>query len=190
MSLTAQVTALYVGSIPGLEKVSQSSLEVKLEGIVGDKHGGFIRGADSRNREYPRASPMRNDRQWSAVSPEELAVIARNLGVPKVEAGWVGANLSLSGIPNFSDLPKGTKLIFPQGVVFVVETINNPCVGPGEVIANKYPDKLLQANQFPKAAFGKRGVVGVIERAGMIHCDDLVTVLVYEPKAYSLPSPV
>lgn len=187
MKFTAQVTALYLGSGPGLEKVPHPSLEVSLEGIVGDKHSGFIRSADSRNPHYLRGSPMRNDRQWSAVAPEELAEIAQRWGIPRVEAGWLGANLALAGVANFSQLPKGTKLFFPHDAVLVVETINNPCVGPGEVIAAQYPDAGLKFQDFPKIAQGKRGLVGVIERAGMIRCNDRATILVYEPTTYSIP---
>lgn len=187
MRLEARVESLYVGDNSGLEKTPQPFLEVNLEGIVGDKHAGFTKGADSRNREYLRGSEMRNDRQWSAVSPEELAVIAELMGIPQIDSGWIGANLALAGISNLTELPKGSKLVFPEDAVLLVEGENMPCVGPGEVIAAKYPDSGLKASQFPKAAYGRRGLVGVVERPGIIKLQDVVTVQVYQPKVYSIP---
>ena len=168
MNLQGQVQALYVGDAKGLEKTPCETLEFTLEGISGDKHGGFTKKADPRNPEYERGSIMRNDRQWSAVAPDELAEAARLMGIERIEAGWVGANLAFSGIPNFTLLPKGTKLIFPSGAVLVVEAENMPCVGPGRVIAAHYPDHNLTPQRFPKAAMNKRGLVGVIERAGVV----------------------
>jgi hypothetical protein len=186
MELQGQVQALYVGDAKGLEKTSCTTLDFTLEGITGDKHAGFTKKADARNPEYKRGTVMRNDRQWSAVAPDELAEAARLMGVEQIEAGWVGANIAFSGIPNFTLLPKGTKLVFPSGVVLVVEAENMPCVGPGVVIAAKYPDLKLSPNRFPKAAMHKRGLVGVIERAGLVHVGDVVTVQVYEAAGYAL----
>lgn len=187
MKVEAIVESLYVGKKTVLEKFSQDSIEVILAGIVGDSHSGFTKPADSRNPEYPRGTEMRNDRQWSAVSLEELNIIAQSMGVPKIDAGWIGANLSLSGIPNLTRLPKGTKLIFPKDAVLLVEAENLPCVGPGKVIASKYPELGIKPNSFPKAAMGKRGLVGVVERLGTITLRDVVLVKVYEPTIYSLP---
>ena len=178
MKLEARVEGLYVGRA-GLEKNHEPFIEVNLAGIVGDKHAGFTKPADSRNKEYPRGSEMRNDRQWSAVSPEELDEIARRMGTPKIDPAWIGANLALAGIPNLTELPKGSKLIFPQDSVLLVEGENMPCLDPGEVIASKYsPDSGLRPKpaMFPKAAIGRRGLVGVVEYPGMIRLDDVVTV--------------
>jgi len=180
MDLQGYVQALYVGDANGLEKTACQTLDFTLEGISGDKHAGFTKKADPRNPEYQRGSMMRNDRQWSAVAPDELAEAAQLMGIERIEAGWVGANLAFTGIPNFTSLPKGTKLVFPSGAVLVVEAENMPCTGPGPVIAAHYPDLNLSPNSFPKAAIHKRGLVGVIERAGIVHVGDVVTVQVYE----------
>ncbi len=150
MELQGQVQALYLGDAKGLEKTACTTLEFTLEGIVGDKHAGFTKKADARNPEYKRRTLMRNDRQWSAVAPDELAEAARLMGVDTIEAGWVGANLAFTGIPDFTLLPKGTRLIFPSG------------------------------------AMHKRGLVGVIERAGIVRVGDAVTVQVYEAAEYPL----
>jgi len=188
MILQGQVQALYLGDNKGLEKTPCPTLEFTLEGITGDKHAGFTKKADARNPEYKRGTMMRNDRQWSAVAPDELAEAARLMGIDCIDPAWVGANLAFDGIPNFTLLPKGTKLIFPSGAVLVVEAENMPCVGPGVVIASKYPEHKLTPQRFPKAAMHKRGLVGVIERAGVVHVGDPVTVEIYEAAGYPLPA--
>lgn len=187
MRLEARVESLYVGDQAGLEKTPQELLIVTLEGIQGDKHAGFTRLVNSRTPEYPKATPIRNDRQWSAVSIEELKEIAQRMGIPTIDSGWVGANLALSGIPNLTQLPRGTKLHFPEQAVLLVESENLPCIGPGEVIAQKYPQLNLKASLFPKAAYGKRGLVGVVERPGIIKLQDVVLVEVHQPRLYSFP---
>ena len=186
MKVQAIVESLYIGKKTVLEKFPKDSMEVTLAGIVEDSHSGFTKPADSRNPEYPRGTEMRNDRQWSTVSLEELSIIAQSMGVPKIDPGWIGANLSLSGIPNLTNLPKGTKLIFPKDAVLLVEAENLPCAGPGKVIASKYPELGIKPSSFPKAAIGKRGLVGVVERPGIIMLKDIVLVKVYEPTIYSL----
>lgn len=183
-TLQGKVDALYLGDAKGLEKTPCESLEFALEGVVGDKHAGFIKKSDARNPEYKRGTMMRNDRQWSAVTPDELAEAARLMGVEFIDPAWVGANLSFTGIPHFTLLPKGTKLVFPSGAVLVVEAENEPCVGPGRVIVSIYADLKLSPNRFPKAAIHKRGLVGVIERAGIVRIGDVVTVQVFEAKSY------
>jgi MOSC domain-containing protein YiiM len=184
MNLEGRIEALYVGSAPGPEKIPQPALEVTLEGIVGDKHAGLSRRANVDYPEYTPGTPVRNSRQWSAVSPEELALVAAALGIPYIDPAWLGANLSISGIPKLTTLPKGSKLLFPEGAGLVV---NAPCTSPGEVIASKYPEKELKANLFPKAAYHKRGLVGMVECAGIIRAGDVIRVQVYEPKMYVLP---
>lgn len=130
-----------------------------------------------------------NDRQWSAVSPEELEAIARAMGIPCIDPGWLGANLALIGIPNLTKLPEGTRLVFPEHAILLVKGENLPCTGPGEIIATKYPDKGLKANQFPKAAIGRRGLVGTVEEPGngIIRLHDIVMVQVHQPQMYSIP---
>ena len=185
MELQGHVQALYRGDAKGVEKTPCDTLTFTLEGITGDKHAGFTKKADARNPEYKRGTMMRNDRQWSAVAPDELAEAARLMGIDCIDPAWVGANLAFTDIPNFTLLPKGTKLVFPSGALLVVEAENMPCVLPGRVIASKYPDLKLSPNRFPKAAMHKRGLVGIIERAGLVHVGDLVTVQVYETAIYS-----
>ncbi|MBV9349746.1 MAG: MOSC domain-containing protein [Patescibacteria group bacterium] len=188
MKLEGRVDSVY-RSENGVEKYPQQFIEVDLEGILGDSHAGFSRSAGGRKseRRYPRGTKIRNYRQWSAVSIEELAIIAENMGIPSIDPGWIGANVALRGVPEFTQLPKGSTFAFPEKAVLLVEEANLPCTAPGDVIGSKYSGRNFRPNLFPKAAMGRRGLVGVVERPGIIRIDDVVIVEVYEPKIYSLP---
>ena len=78
----------------------------------------------------------RNERQWSAVSIEELAEVSAELDLTEdITASCVGANLCFEGIPELSRLPKGTLLKFPSGAELVVVEYNPPCGYMGEKVA-------------------------------------------------------
>lgn len=142
-------------------------VQVGLEGFAGDKHAGFTRGADGRTPNYPRGALIRNERQVSIVSQEELRIVADRLGVAEVQPEWLGANLLLSGIPGLTELPPATRLRFSQGAVLVVQAENRPCAGPGRVLASQFARPELQ-RQFPWAALHRRGLVAVVEWPGWI----------------------
>ena len=154
----------------------QPSILLSFEGIVGDVHAGFTHGADSRTPWYPRGTLIRNDRQISIVSAEELSLIAKDLHVPEVKPEWLGANLLLSGIPNLSLLSGDTRLVFSSGAVLSHLRENNPCSGPGKLISAAYNQPDL-VSQFPKAAMHLRGLVATVELPGIISKGDEVQVV-------------
>jgi hypothetical protein len=161
------------------------SVTATFEGLEGDKHGGMTRGADARTPYYKRGTPIRNIRQVSIVSQEDLDEIAASLSLPEICPEWLGANLLLKGIPHLSLLPPGTRLVFPQGAVLRVEEENQPCTGPGKMIAAQYQDNKL-TSRFVKAAMQRRGIVATVELPGLIAAGDVVTAntpvqVVYSP---------
>lgn len=162
----------------------QALIHVELGGLVGDVHHGFTRPADSRDPGIVRGTPVRNWRQWSAVSAEEMAIVGSRMGIPPVDSCLLSANFTFKGIPNFTLLPRGTQILFAQGVVLTVEEENEPCTGPGKEIAQNFPDK--KAHEFVKAAKNLRGIVGVVYRAGTVHAGEQATVVVYEPRTFVL----
>jgi MOSC domain-containing protein YiiM len=175
--LEAVVQSLYVGVDPNcLVKAPRQLIQVELPGIVGDKHSGYTRLADSRDKQYPRGTEIRNWRQWSAVSAEELEIIAKNMGIPKIDPAWLGANLCLAGIPTFTLLSKGSTLTFSQGVVLEVEKENFPCIHPGKVIATQFYELNIDPSLFIKASMHLRGLVGVVNMPGTIRVGDYVQV--------------
>ena len=175
--MTGKVEYTLIGSDHhSLATVNQPSILLSFEGIVGDVHAGFTHGADSRTPWYPRGTLIRNDRQISIVSAEELALIAKELHVPEVKPEWLGANLLISGIPNLSLLSWDTRLVFSSGAVLSHLRENNPCSGPGKLIAAAYNQPDL-VSQFPKAAMHLRGLVATVELPGIIAQGDEVQVV-------------
>lgn len=189
--LEIKVEAVYVGDLPdSLVKTSTDQIEVNLEGVVGDKHGGFTKKADSRDRELygnkiVRGQVVRNWRQWSGLESSEMARVAKNLGIESFDPALLGPNVLFSGMENFTQLPKGSTIWFPQDAAFYIEGENLPCIGPGEQIAKQYPE--VKPSAFVKAAMGLRGLVGTIYRPGIIKPGDLAIVHLYQPRSYSIP---
>ena len=179
----ARVVSVHAGTDAHLAKQEQSSISVELDGIVGDRHRGYTRSCWAGDKQA-KGTVRRNERQWSAVSVEELTYITQRLELTEpLSAETLGANLCLEGIPEFSLLPKGTTLWFPSGAVLSVEEYNPPCADMGAQIASKYTthsnDPLNATSWMPPAA-GRRGLVGVIDVAGEIRAGDEVEVRVYE----------
>ncbi len=181
----AKLVSLHSGNNENMSKESHDSMTIELDGFPGDKHGGFVRIAASWDPE-PTGSPRRNERQWSGVSSEELAIITEKMDLTEpLDPGTLGANICLEGFPQFSQLPKGSKLIFPSGAVFLVEGGNPPCADMGERIAEVFTTNSGEAAAgkfFPKHAMGRRGVVGVVDVPGVIAVGDRVIVRPFEAK--------
>lgn len=177
--IEAKVSGLFIGNN------SREQIEVDLEGIIGDKHRGFVKDSDVRDESLPKKIPVQNWRQWSGVAKEELAVIAQRLALPSLEACLFDANIEFTGVDKFTQLPPGTKLWFPQDTILKVEEDNEPCTQPGRKIAEVYPS--VNPSDFVKAAWGLRGLVGTTFRAGVISVGDIVRVERYKPRTYSLP---
>lgn len=163
---------------------TRAFVEVSLEGIVGDVHSGFSRPSDGRDKGVVRGTPVRNWRQWSAVSKEELEKVAKAMGVAEIPPGALSANLVFSGISNFTQLTKGSSIWFQNGVVLAVEEENEPCVGPGKELAAMYAE--IKAHDFVKAAVNLRGLVGVVYRAGIVTVGEQAEVKMYQPKTYQV----
>lgn len=163
----------------------QEEVEVAWEGFVGDKHFGATKRASSSQKAYPKGTEVRNTRQVSIVSLEELKEVAQALGVPRVEPDWVGANLMVSGIPNLTKLPPGTRFHFSDGVGLVVEGENMPCTTAGKTVQANYPGRDGLTRAFPKFALGKRGLVAWVERPGRIRAGEDVQVSITEYSVHS-----
>lgn len=174
-TVTGTVEAVLI-TPPGSAIVAQQldSVEVTLEGFTGDRHSGWTYRAGGRTPHYPRGTEIRNSRQVSLVSVEELREVATALGVPQVTPEALGANLLLAGIPSLSHLPPSTRLYFPSDAVLVVEGENLPCTTAGEAVQQSYPDVARIAVRFPEAALHRRGIVAWVERAGRIAAGDTV----------------
>jgi hypothetical protein len=189
--LTGRTVRVLLGPEPK-NHVTRDMPEVRVsfEGFVGDRHGGLTRLADARTPWFPKGTLVRNTRQVSIVSTEELALIAEALELPQVMAAWLGANLELAGVPRLTQLPPGTRLFFPEDATLVVEGKNEPCRKAGRALEARHPEREGLASRFVKAARHRRGLVGWVERPGVIHPGDRVKVVLPPSVTYSLsPAP-
>ena len=82
--------------LPGTGLRSQPLNEAFLsfEGMKGEAHAGLTRPSCSRVvTQHPRGTPIRNTRQLSIVSAEELAATAQAMGLDAIDPAWVGASV-------------------------------------------------------------------------------------------------
>ena len=190
--IVARVVSVHAGCNDDLSKEEHASIRVELDGIVGDRHRSYHRSTWAGDKQ-PRGTVRRNERQWSAVSSEELAEISAAMDLEQpLAAGTLGANLCFAGVQQLSRLPKGTTLKFPSGAELMVEEFNPPCLDLGTRIAATHRTRAGAAPEptaFSKAAKLKRGVVGVVEVAGDIKTGDEVVIELYEPPGWLSRSP-
>jgi hypothetical protein len=187
-NLEARTEVILVNSTPD-EDLSSSrvaSVEVSYAGLQGESHSGLVRSSCVRVRhQYPQGTEIRNTRQISIVSTEELAIIADNMGIAELKPEWLGANLVVSGIPNFSQIPPSTRMIFDGGASLVVDLENSPCKYPGEIIERHHPGF---GKLFAKAAVGHRGVTAWVEREGHINTSDAINLYIPPQRIYEIPA--
>ncbi len=131
--LDARTEVILVNSTPkeDLSSARVPSVTASYAGFEGESHSGLVRSSCVRVRhQYPQGTEIRNTRQISIVSAEELALIADSMGVSELQPEWLGANLLVSGIPDFSQIPPSTRMIFAGGAALVVDLENSPCEVP------------------------------------------------------------
>jgi hypothetical protein len=153
------------------------TVDVTFDGFVGEKHSGMTKLSDGRTKFYPRGTLIRNSRQVSIVSKEEIEEICKSLDIEKILPEWVGANLLLSGIPNMTDLKPNVRLFFSSGAVLLITADNLPCVILTREIVEHIPSRPDLTEKLIPAAMGKRGLVAVVELPGQIKKGDSVRVV-------------
>ena len=137
---------------------------------MGESHGGLTRPSDSRVlAQYKRGTTIRNTRQFSLVSVEDLAAIAAKMGIDSLDGALVGANMIVSGIPDFTHLPPSSRLQNEAGATLVVDMENRPCTLPHEPIEAQHTGF---GSRFKAAAKGRRGVTAWVEREGVFRVGD------------------
>ena len=171
-------------------------LEFTYQGVAGDYHEGLTRLSGAREPWYPRGVEMRNERQVSVLASDELVQIALNMGIEKIEPGWIGSNLVIDGIKNLSLLPPRTVLMFEGGVTLRVDGYNAPCLIAGGSIVSHVDHAIGGGDQefdwtktdlalaFVPSAHLKRGLVVWVEREGVIAPGEKVVGHVWEQRLY------
>mgnify|MGYP002633032399 CR=1 FL=1 len=153
-----------------LASASISSVIAGFEGPDGEAHGGLTRLSDSRvTSQYKKGTVIRNTRQFSIVSEEDLSAIASDMGLGAFDPRWVGASMVLRGIADFTLIPPSSRLQFPSGATLTVDMENRPCVLPAPVIERDVPGF---GKAFKPAAGHRRGVTAWVECPGIIKTGD------------------
>jgi hypothetical protein len=152
----------------GFVTAAVDSLALDLEGIEGNRHRGWTRKADARVPYLPRGQKIRNERQVTLVSVEDLAEVAKLLDLPTLDPAWLGANIVVAGVPHFSWLPRGTRLFSSGGAVLIVTDQNVPCRQAGAAVAARCPGRDDITFGFVKHAVGLRGLLATVEHPGTI----------------------
>lgn len=184
--LAASVAGVYVAPFDHFETRPVEALTLGFDGVEGDFHAGVTRRSGGREPWYPRSTEIRNERQLSIVAPDELAEIAKRMGIAEIRPEWIGANLLLEGIPRLSMLPAGTLLFFAGGVTIKVDFQNGPCRIAGRAVAENagMPDHEAGSLAFAKLAKRLRGVVAWVEKPGSIAKGEKVSVRIPEQWIY------
>jgi hypothetical protein len=152
-------------------------------GVAGEDHAGLTRASCSRVlSQYKRGTEIRNTRQFSIVSAEELSEIAARMGVARFDPAWIGASMVVEGIDDFSHLPPSARLQGPSGATLVIDMQNRPCHLPAKVIDMDQPG--LGA-AFKAAANGRRGVTAWVEREGLLHVGDTLSLHVPDQRVWA-----
>ncbi len=140
------------------------ALELTFAGVEGEAHSGLTRPSCSRVLlQYPRDTTIRNVRQLTVLSSEELAAIAAEMGLERLEPGFVGASVVIAGIPDFTHVPPSSRLQSESGATITIDMENQSCNLPGREIEAAHPGF---GKSFKTAAAGRRGVTAWVEREG------------------------
>lgn len=182
-----RVVNTFIGEFGQVVSTRRETLNATIQGLAGDRHFGYSKKAGVRDKRFHESGTIIfNARQWSAVTVEELAEIAQAMEVPEIKAEWLGANLllrndSLAEKCDFTKLPELTRLVFEGGAVLIVYSENLPCRGPADAMLSAEPETFGEkAKFFGQVALGKRGLVGWVEKAGIIRPNE--TVRIHLPK--------
>jgi MOSC domain-containing protein YiiM len=158
-------------------------LELGFDGPLGEAHGGLTRASCMRVTDmYERGTEIRNVRQVSIVSAEELAAIAQEMGADRLEPGWIGATIMVEGIPDLTHLPPSSRLQGPGGATLVVDAENHPCTPAGKAVDAHLPGL---GPRFKPAATGRRGVTAWVEREGRLALGEELRLFVPGQRAWA-----
>jgi hypothetical protein len=153
-------------AMPEIAGEPLSEMALTFAGMAGEVHGGLTRPSCSRvTAQYRKGTEIRNVRQVSLVSAEELAVIAERLGLEAIDPAWLGASVVIAGLPDFSHLPPSSRLQAESGATLTVDMQNRPCQFPARTIEVARPG---HGKGFKAAAKGLRGVTAWVEREGTL----------------------
>lgn len=160
-----------------------TEMMARFAGMSGEIHEGMTAPSCVRmTDQYPKGTEIRNTRQFSVLSAEELADIAAKMGIAALSPSLVGASMVISGIPDFSHIPPSSRLQATSGATLVVNLNNRPCTYPARAIEAAHPG---YGAKFKPAAMGRRGVVAWVEREGMFRLGDSIRLHIPDQRPWA-----
>ncbi len=168
----------------GLATRKVGTANVSYDGLEGDWHSTAVRAACVRTkRQYTEGIEIRNTRQISIISVEDMAEVAQKMGIPHIKPEWLGANILVSDIPDFTLVPPGSRLIFSGGASLVVDLENEPCKYPGDLIDEHHPGF---GRLFAPAARNLRGITAWVEKQGVIGEGNTIALHIPPQRIYAI----
>ena len=165
-----------------LDSDGRDELTFTFAGPDGEEHGGETRPSCSRVLgQYPRGTIIRNTRQISIASQEELDMIAADMGIEHLDPRWLGLTMVVRGVDDFSHIPPSTRLQNSSGTTITIDMQNRPCHLPAKVIEQHCPDK---GRSFREAAQQRRGVTAWVEREGTLKVGDVMRLHMPDQRAW------
>jgi len=181
-------TIVWLGRVPHrdadeIETDPLTEMELSFAGLEGEVHAGLTRPSCSRvTAQYARGTEIRNVRQLSIVSEEELNRIGAGIGIAEMDPRWLGASIVIRGIPDFSHVPPSSRLQAEGGCTLTVDMQNRPCHLPAKTIEAVEPG---HGRGFKGAAKGLRGVTAWVEREGTLRLGQTITLHIPDQRPWS-----
>lgn len=177
----------YLGHVPDRDAALASQpldrVDIGFGGVATESRAGLTRLSDSRVlAQHKRGTVIRNTRQFSLVSAEDLDQIAQNMGIRELRPEWLGASICVKGLPDFSHIPPSSRLQNKSGATLVVDMQNRPCTLPAPVIAEHFP---TEAKLFKSAAQGLRGITAWVECEGSLRIGDTLRLHIPDQRAWA-----
>lgn len=155
---------------PTITTIALDQMPLAWGGFEPDHHSGVTRLACVRvSAQHATGTEIRNTRQLSILSAEELDVIRAEMGIDHFDPKWAGASIVLRGIPDFTHVPPSSRLQAENGTTLIVDMENRPCRYPAMTMEPEIPGK---SKGFIAAAKGRRGVTASVERPGLLKTGD------------------
>lgn len=155
-----------------LQTEERSLIDLEWNGVCGGAHSGRTRLSDVRvSQQHAKGTEIANVRQLSIVSQEDIDKISAGMSLPQFDPSWLGANLVVSGLPDFSHLPPSSRLQAANGTTLIVDMQNHPCHQIGKTIDLDFPGK---GREFTHHAKGRRGITAWVERPGQLNLGDML----------------
>ncbi|MTH99377.1 sulfurase [Roseibium sp. RKSG952] len=177
---------VWLGHVPSGSNIRARSVEELQLGFAGEqgaRHEGVNRASCVRVRNlYPQGTEIRNVRQLSILSAEEMDAIAADMGLETLDPALLGVSIVVRGIPDFTYVPPSSRLQASGGLTVTIDMENRPCVIPGREIEHEAPG---HGAAFKPAAQGRRGVTAWVECPGNLRVGDTLSLFVPDQRSWA-----